>query len=275
MTPERPRTGSLSAVLHALFYVFVFFSCQYVVTAGYMMSLMTGSSGTAFSLDEAALLSLMEQVLSQTVMITLISNLLTILVICLIQTLRTRSPLEELRIRPVNLMRIPTFLLFGASLNVFVSGTLSFLPLPEEIVAAFENQYSALYGDTPLWLEILSIAVITGITEEIIFRGLALSRLKRGMSRTAAVVVSAVIFGMFHGAFVAVVYATVLGIVFGFLADRHNSILPTVVCHIFFNATSFFLVTEDAFLLLSLYFLSIVVLFVGSYILFKKDRIEE
>lgn len=268
MTPERPRTGSLSAVLHALFYVFVFFSCQYVVTAGYMMSLMTGSSGTAFSLDEAALLSLMEQVLSQTVMITLISNLLTILVICLIQTLRTRSPLEEFRIRPVNLMRIPTFLLFGASLNVFVSGTLSFLPLPEEIVAAFENQYSALYGDTPLWLEILSIAVITGITEEIIFRGLVNSRLARGLQPSTVVMVSSVIFGLAHGALIAVVYSALLGMVFCLLYEKFRSVIPSILAHVAFNATSYLLTALDEKWMLPLWLFSIAAVLYCTYRLF-------
>ena len=123
-------------------------------------------------------------------------------------------------------------------------------------------------------LYVLSMLCV-GFLEEIIFRGLVLSRLKRGLGRVAAIIVSALIFGWLHGVPLAVAYATVLGLVFGLLTERHKSILPTVVCHIFFNATSFFLVTEDAFLLLSLYFLSIVVLFVGSYILFKKDRIEE
>ena len=204
MTPERPRTGAFSAVLHALFYVFVFFSCQYAVTAGYMMSLMSGSL-TSGSFDEAAMLQIAEQVIGQSVMIALISNLLTILIVCLIQTLRMRSPLQEFNVRPVNLMRIPTFLLFGASLNLFVSGTLSFLPLPENILEAFENQYAALYGDTPLAVEILSIAVVTGITEEIVFRGLVNSRLSRGLQTGTVMMVSSIIFGLAHGALIAVV----------------------------------------------------------------------
>ena len=267
MTPERPRTGAFSAVLHALFYVFVFFSCQYAVTAGYMMSLMSGS-GTAITLDEASLLSLMEQVLSQTVMITLISNLLTILIVCLIQTVRMRKPAEEFRLRPVNLMRIPTFLLFGASLNVFVSGTLSFLPLPEEIVAAFENQYSALYGETPLWLEILSIAVVTGITEEIIFRGLVNSRLARGLRPSSVVMVSSVIFGLAHGALIAVVYSALLGMVFCLLYEKFRSVIPSVLAHVAFNATSYLLTALDDRWMLPLWLFSLAAVLYCTYRLF-------
>ncbi len=267
MIPERPRTGAFSAVLHALYYVFIFFSCQYIVIMGYMMSLMTGS-GAVISLDETALLSLMDQVLSQTVMITLISNLLTILVICLLQTIRMRKPAEEFRLRPVNFMRIPTFLLFGASLNVFVSGTLSFLPLPEEIVAVFEDKYAGYYGGAPLWLEILSVAVVTGITEEIVFRGLVNSRLSRGMQTGTVIMVSSVIFGLAHGVLLAVVYSALLGMVFSLLYEKFRSVIPSILAHVAFNATSYLLAALDERWILPLYLFSIAAVLYCTYRLF-------
>ena len=267
MTPERPRTGAFSAVLHALFYVFVFFSCQYAVTAGYMMSLMSGSL-TSGSFDEAAMLQIAEQVIGQSVMIALISNLLTILIVCLIQTLRMRSPLQEFNVRPVNLMRIPTFLLFGASLNLFVSGTLSFLPLPESIIEAFENQYAALYGDTPLAVEILSIAVVTGITEEIVFRGLVNSRLARGLQTGTVMMVSSVIFGLAHGTPIAVVYSALLGMVFCLLYEKFRSVIPSILAHVAFNATSYLLEALDDRWGLPLYLFSIAAVLYCTYRLF-------
>lgn len=267
MTPERPRTGAFSAVLHALFYVFVFFSCQYMVTAGYMMSLMAGSL-TSGSFDEAAMMQIAEQVVGQSVMIALISNLLTILIVCLIQTLRMRSPAEEFSLRPVNFMRLPTFILFGAALNMFVSGTLSFLPLPESIVEAFENQYAALYGDTPLALEILSIAVVTGITEEIVFRGLVNSRLARGMKTGTVIVVSSIIFGLAHGALIAVVYSALLGLVFCLLYEKFHSVIPSILAHVAFNATSYLLEAVGERWGLPLYIFSIAAVLYCTYRIF-------
>jgi len=267
MTPERPRTGAFSAVLHALFYVFVFFSCQYTVTAGYMMSLMSGSL-TAGSFDTEAMMQIAEQVVAQSVMIALTSNLLTILIICLIQTLRMRNPVQEFSLRPVNFMRIPTFLLFGASLNLFVSGTLSFLPLPDSIVEAFENQYAALYGDTPLAVEILSIAVVTGITEEIVFRGLVNSRLSRGMATGTVMMVSSVIFGLAHGTPIAVVYSALLGMVFCLLYEKFRSVIPSILAHVAFNATSYLLEALDERWGLPLYLFSIAAVLYCTYRLF-------
>ncbi len=257
----------LKAILHALFYVFVFFSCQYAVTAGYMMSLMSGSllSGT---FDESAILSITEQILSQTVMISLISNLLTILVVCLLQRLRGRKPAAEFGFRPVNFFRIPTFLVFGFALNVFVSGTISFLPLPESVLEAFENQYAALQGDTPLALEIFSIAVVTGITEEIVFRGLVNSRLSRGMPTSTVIMVSSVIFGLAHGTFLAVIYSGLLGMLFSVLYEKFHSVLPSLLCHVAFNATSYLLAELGERWQMPLYLLSIAAVLYCTYRIF-------
>lgn len=268
MTPEHPRTGAFSAVIHALFYVFIFFFCQYVVTAGYMMSLMTGSLTMGGVLDETAVTQLLEQTVSQAVMISLISNLLTILLICLIQQLRKRNPVQEFVLRPVNLLRCPTFLLFGAALNVFVSGSISFLPLPEGVLEAFENQYAALYGNTPLWLEILSIAVVTGITEELIFRGLVNSRLARGLQPRTVILVSSVIFGLAHGALVAVVYSALLGMVFCLLYEKFRSVLPSILAHVAFNATSYLLAAMDERWMLPVYLFSIAAVLFCTYRIF-------
>ena len=267
MTPGSPRRSALSAVLHALFYVFIFFSCQYFVTAGYVMSLMSGSSVTSM-LDETALMQLLEQTLSQTVMISLISNLLTILIICLLQTIRMRRPMEEFRIRPVNLMRIPTFLVFGVSLNVFVSGTLSFLPMPDSIVDAFENQYSALYGNTPVWLAIFSIAIVTGIAEELIFRGLVNSRLSRALPPRTVILVSSIIFGLAHGAMIAVVYSALIGMIFCLLYEKFRSVVPSILAHVAFNATSYLIAELDDRFFLPLYLFSIAALLYCTYRLF-------
>ena len=273
MTPERPRTSAFSAVIHALFYVFIFFSCQYMVTAGYMMSLMTGSLTMRGTLDETAVTQLLEQTVGQAVMISLISNLLTILIICLIQQIRMRNPAKECGLYPVNLLRCPTFLLFGAALNVFVSGTISFLPLPEEVLAAFENQYAALYGETPLWLEILSIAVITGITEELIFRGLVNSRLARALPARSVIFVSSVIFGLAHGVLVAVVYSALLGMVFCIMYEKFCSVIPSILTHVAFNATSYLLAAMDERWMLPVYLFSIAaVLFCAYRIFFRRPN---
>lgn len=278
---ESKGKKAVVGIIKAIFYILIMVGVQNVVTSAFVTAVMMGDPSivagiTAGTIDiDSLMMQMMEVTLENLTMILLVSNLITILIISLFFTLRKKNPAEEVMLRPVKWSLLPICALYGIALNIVISVTMSFLPLPTEMVDELNNQYEGLFGGTNIVIEILNTAVLTGLVEEIFFRGLALSRLKKGMGRVAAVVVSAVIFGLFHGAFIAVCYATVLGLVFGFLAERHNSILPTVICHMFFNASSFFLTTENVFVILSLYFISIAALFVCSYLLFKKDRIEE
>jgi len=153
--------------------------------------------------------------------------------------------------------------------------TLTVLPLPESLYEALNNQYAGLMGQAPLAVEILSTAVVTGILEEVIFRGLALSRLKRGMNRWIAVALSALLFGVVHGVLIAVIYASVMGLILALLSERHRSIVPAMICHIFFNLTSFWFTTENNFVILALYSASAAVLLAGSYALFRRGANED
>lgn len=279
--PESKAGKCVKGVLKAICYAVLMMCVQFAVQVVYLTSVIAGDSnllygfvnGTVDRIELAEMLT--EMLYSNISMLQLVANLILVLILCLFFTLRRKKPAEEMGVRPMKWQLLPVCALFGMALNIFISVTMSFIPFPETLVSELDNQYTPMMGQSNIVIELLSIAVLTGLVEEIVFRGLAISRLKRGMSRGAAIAVSAVIFGLFHGAALAVGYATVLGFVFGLLSERHNSILPSVVCHIFFNATAFFLTTEDAFVILAIYFISIAVLIVGSYFLFKKDRVEE
>lgn len=279
--PESKAGKVIKAFLKAFAYIFLWLMILYTVEVAFLAAammrdptMMAGLESQTFDVD--VMMEWMSKILmSNYTMFQLVVNLITILVICLFFTLRKKNPAEEIRFRPVKGNLLPICALYGIALNIFIVVTISFIPIPTVMVDDVNNQYSMLFENTNIFVAILSTAVTTGIVEEIIFRGLVLSRLKKGMRRGVAVVFSALIFGMFHGALLAVAYAVVVGIVFGLLAERHNSIIPSIVCHIFFNTVSYFLATDNVFVILALYFISVAVLLVGSYVLFKKDRTEE
>lgn len=243
----------LSSAAHAVFYVAVFLGCQYTVIAGYMLSLL-GSDSSALT-DPDAMNRLLETISGKTVLLLLIANLITILMICGFQHLRRRDPVWEMELFPVNPFRFGTFALFGAAMNVFVSISMSYLPLPQALIDE-HNALTLLLGGSSILTELFSIAVVAGITEEIVFRGMVISRLKKGMGTAAAVVISALLFGGAHGSILAIVYATLVGLLLGALYARYNSILPGMIFHVFFNMTSYFLPEEGAMLTV-LYGLSI------------------
>ena len=256
---------TLKAVCSVLLFVILMFVSQSCVMTGFMTSTMmndgtvnAATAGLDFLTPEY-IESMMNAVYENMVMILLISNLITLLVICLIFRLRRKKPTEEFALYFINPKRLVEFALLGTALNIFVSVTLSFLPLPESVVESFETQYSSLYGSN-LGLEILTVALVGPILEEIIFRGIAMTRLEPVIGPRAAVILSAVIFGFAHGTPIAVGYAFFVGLILALIYERCHSILPTIVCHVFFNLTSYWLPEDNDTMVIVLYIVSIVLL---------------
>lgn len=74
-------------------------------------------------------------------------------------------------------------------------------------------------------------AIVAPICEELIYRKLLLGSL-RPMGDTPAILVSSLIFGLAHGNFDQFAYAALSGLVFGVIAVRYKSIVPTILLHV-------------------------------------------
>jgi membrane protease YdiL (CAAX protease family) len=88
----------------------------------------------------------------------------------------------------------------------------------------------ALYG--------LSVVVIPPLVEEIMFRGVVLQSLRR-YGDGFAVLVSAILFGLYHGNLIQMVFAFVSGLALGFVVIRTNSLLPSILIHCINNGISY------------------------------------
>lgn len=82
---------------------------------------------------------------------------------------------------------------------------------------------------------ILAVAVLPAIFEETIFRGLMLGPLKR-LSTPAAVLLSGLLFALYHQSPAQTVYQFCCGCAFALIAIRANSVLPTMLSHFLNNA---------------------------------------
>lgn len=85
----------------------------------------------------------------------------------------------------------------------------------------------------------LSIALIAPIAEEMLFRGgIEGFLLHRKIKPIIAILVSAIIFGVIHANPAQIFFATILGIIFGWMYYRTGSILPSIVGHVLNNTVS-------------------------------------
>jgi membrane protease YdiL (CAAX protease family) len=91
----------------------------------------------------------------------------------------------------------------------------------------------------------LAIVVLAPLTEELLFRGVLLRSLLRKISPFAAVLVTAVVFGLVHalgdpsiGTLVALPAIMMLGVVSGYQAARTGNLCRSILLHVGFNLLS-------------------------------------
>jgi membrane protease YdiL (CAAX protease family) len=82
---------------------------------------------------------------------------------------------------------------------------------------------------------LLFISLVPGFGEEFFFRGFLQGRLLERLRPGPAILLSSVIFGLFHVMPHAILFATVVGLWLGYVAWKTDSIWPTIVSHAFVN----------------------------------------
>ncbi len=87
----------------------------------------------------------------------------------------------------------------------------------------------------PLWLELTVLLAASPFLEEIFFRGILFQRLKELMSVKAAAVVSALVFGLYHGTLTQGIYGFFMGLALAWAMERTQTVKAPVVVHIAAN----------------------------------------
>lgn len=221
----------LAALGKAIAYLALFLGSQTLVSTGFSVWAALTVIMETGSID---LLLILEAVISYSNLITLISNLVTLVFLLLFFLLRGRNPLREFQLRPAPPLAAAGAVSLTPLLYAAVTLALSLLP------AAWMEDYiqAASTLDAAGLIPFLAIALAAPLAEEVVFRGLIQSRLARALPGWAAVLLSSLAFGLCHGQVVWMGYAFVLGMVLGIMAWRTGSILPSILTHILFNTIS-------------------------------------
>lgn len=142
-------------------------------------------------------------------------------------------------IRPVNLSTVLISMLFVALCYPLVT----IANLASQLFAS--NEASALidYMMGPnMAVNVLIMAILPGIVEELIFRGMFYNEYKEG-GMICGAVLSSVLFGLLHLNFNQFSYAIILGFVFALIAEATGSIITTMLCHMTLNGMNVLLVS--------------------------------
>lgn len=102
-------------------------------------------------------------------------------------------------------------------------------------------------GNNPVWLNYALVALLPALGEELYMRGI-LYHGYRERNAFCAMLLSALLFGVFHMNINQMIYAIVLGIILVLLVEATGSLYASMLCHFTFNAISMtMLYLSDAF----------------------------
>jgi sodium transport system permease protein len=146
------------------------------------------------------------------------------------------SARDTLLLRLPSLRHVVAAVLVGASSSLAISGVvLRLVPMPESVTKTLEHLMKLGDPPMPLWAALLGIAVTPALCEELFFRGVVLSGLRR-LGAGPALAVSALLFGLAHVSVHRLLPTLALGVMLGWLALRSGSIVPSMVVHLMNNA---------------------------------------
>lgn len=104
-------------------------------------------------------------------------------------------------------------------------------------ITAYDPDFTATTDIKNMVLMCIYSCIVAPITEELLFRGFALKTLSR-VSQRFGIVMSAVLFGLWHENIAQFVLAFFVGIFMGYLTVKHDSILPAILCHMAVNSAA-------------------------------------
>ena len=81
--------------------------------------------------------------------------------------------------------------------------------------------------------------IVAPITEEILMRGMIMNSLAP-VNRKFALIASALLFGIMHGNFNQMFNGFLLGLIFGYIALKSGSVIPSIIAHMTVNANVMF-----------------------------------
>lgn len=109
------------------------------------------------------------------------------------------------------------------------------LPMPEAFAESFETLFTHALDQHGLTAVLVVIALSPAICEELAFRGLILSAVKRRMGGLGAVIVVGLLFGAFHLSIYRLAPTAVTGFLLTYLALRTGSVWPCIAVHALYN----------------------------------------
>lgn len=174
---------------------------------------------------------------SITIYILIISQIIAFLVFGIWYKQQNRGREKKHLTEVIHGKTIGSIVFLAIGLQLFTN---LFMQIVYVISPAIMNEYAALVETVGIGqanvVSMLATVILAPIVEEIMFRGVTMRLAgKAGAGFLVANLIQAVAFGIYHFNLVQGIYATVLGLVFGYVAYKYDSIYPSILLHLAYN----------------------------------------
>jgi len=227
----------LKSLAFIILYISIYFAAQVAVTVIYSAMIITHMIITGQSIDWT---SVYDVILVNTTTAVLISILLTLPIYFIIPKIQKQNFFDVFKFKKTGISILGLSLILGTSLNRFISHAFSYLErlTPLENVMQEHQETIGRIMEGNFVIVFITVGIMAPIIEEIIFRGLVLNELKKVVPACPAIILQAIIFGIYHMNPLQGVYTSLLGIVLGIAAEKTGSIWTPILIHISFNSIS-------------------------------------
>lgn len=107
----------------------------------------------------------------------------------------------------------------------------------------FENSSMGLPLDSVGWLfaNFIILGIVPAICEELLFRGIIFTGLRKSFGVLASVLIDGLLFALIHQSLLQFIYPFILGCILCVVLEKTGNILYTILIHMFNNFTTIFL----------------------------------
>lgn len=155
--------------------------------------------------------------------------------------IRRREPERKIPRPPHMPLKIPVITLGMNGISslwfIFISFFLESIPLIANSLESFDDTWSTIGSEPYSWV-LLSVVLAGPIVEELLFRGIMFHYLEKIKAGWFPIVISGILFGLWHLEPVQIVYAALLGIILGVVYAKTRDLKVTIILHVLNNFLS-------------------------------------
>lgn len=226
--------NKLKSFFAALGYLLMAFIIQVLVSViGGMLIGLQYVYKQSNNMEQQGMTNVVNEVAGKLNYILLISSIVTVLIFLIIYAIRKKKLTEEILLKKTKPMNMVIAVLIGTSVWLFNSGILVLLQLNGLLMEQFQGMNEILNPLTEgnLFIMVLTIGIVAPFAEEFLFRGVIYRTLSKNISIPVTIIIQGVLFGIYHGNLIQGVYASLLGIIFGFITHKTQSLWPAIIAH--------------------------------------------